>query len=582
MNKEILMKNENKEKINVNHFNFLIANTKEIQKYLEKFKSYLFEYYTLNISHFTNLSKLLNGFSARKNQNFINTPIYQLKLIFQSIIEFQSKNYETMIPNCQNLILISENLISLKKIIEEIYIKHNKLSNLGISKDMNTVSNSIMQYMDDLENKTVEEFVWEKYKKHTLTSNKEKIKNLIDKIKQLEKNLFDYGNEKKGQYYSMIKESDNKIQKIFNDIKNIFQEYISKLKETTKDYIKNLENFENNLNSISINLEIKNVENVFCSKSDFEFKEKDFNKYSIKILKNKKILLKDYNKDNHLENNNDDNFIELKKTKTFTDKFTSSENKKENILFLTDEDIYEIISRLYKYDLKVLDKSKYDLDKEKEKLLSLEKSNKILLDYSENKEKAKKNLNKDFKQIMELINTKIINTIKNAESFFIALNNYRVKGKLNLNDKFYELILYIYNSTFDLLKENNNYTLGNLMIILSQTFYKENGKEKIYILEGIKSHEIFKPNEFWKNIINNKIEDEIKNLMKLEASKLLNQEKKEEIIITKLLAFCSLMKEFNLDKNKISNICALIFEKYKSSQESREQINLFINQIFKI
>ena len=582
MNKEILMKNENKEKINLNHFNFLIANTKEIEKYLEKFKSYLFEYYTLNISHFANLSKLLNGFSARKNQNFINTPIYQLKLIFQSIIEFQSKKYETMIPDCQNLILISENLISLKKIIEEIYIKHNKLSNLGISKDMNTVSNSIMQYMDDLENKTVEEFVWEKYKKHTLTSNKEKIKNLIDKIKQLEKNLFDYGNEKKGQYFSMIKESDNKIQKIFNDIKNIFQEYISKLKETTKDYIKNLENFEKNLNSISINLEIKNVENVFCSKSDFEFKEKDFNKYSIKILKNKKILLKDYNKDNHLENNNDDNFIELKKTKTFTDKFTSSENKKENILFLTDEDIYEIISRLYKYDLKVLDKSKYDLDKEKEKLLSLEKSNKILLDYSENKEKAKKNLNKDFKQIMELINTKIINTIKNAESFFIALNNYRVKGKLNLNDKFYELILYIYNSTFDLLKENNNYTLGNLMIILSQTFYKENGKEKIYILEGIKSHEIFKPNEFWKNIINNKIEDEIKNLMKLEASKLLNQEKKEEIIITKLLAFCSLMKEFNLDKNKISNICALIFEKYKSSQESREQINLFINQIFKI
>ena len=222
MNKEILMKNENKEKINLNHFNFLIANTKEIEKYLEKFKSYLFEYYTLNISHFANLSKLLNGFSARKNQNFINTPIYQLKLIFQSIIEFQSKKYETMIPDCQNLILISENLISLKKIIEEIYIKHNKLSNLGISKDMNTVSNSIMQYMDELENKTVEEFVWEKYKKHTLTSNKEKINNLNDKIKQLEKNLFDYGNEKKGQYYSMIKESDNKIQKIFNDIKNIF------------------------------------------------------------------------------------------------------------------------------------------------------------------------------------------------------------------------------------------------------------------------------------------------------------------------------------------------------------------------
>ena len=578
MNKEILKTNENQEKIYLNHFNFLIANTKEIQKYLEKFKSYLFEYYTLNISHYTNLSKLLNGFTSRKNQNFINTPLYQLKLIFQSIIEMQAKNFEIMIPNFHIFILIAESLIGLKKIVEEICVKHNKLSNLGISKDMCTVSNSIMQYMDELETKTVEEFVWEKYKKHTMASNKEKVENLVDKIKNLEKNLFDYGNDKKGQYFSMIKESEDKIKSIYNDIKNHYQEYMSKLKKATNDYIKNLENFEKNLNSISINLEIKNVEDVFCSKSDFEFKEKDFNKYSIKILKNKKILLKNNNRDTQFESNNEDNFFQLKKTKTFTQKISSHENPKENALFLTDEDIYEIISRLYKYDINIIDKTKYDLDLEKDKLISLENSNNILLTYSENTEKAKEKLNQDFKQIMELINTKILNTIKNAESFFIALNNYRVKGKLNFNDRFYELILYIYNTTQDLLMKNNNYGLGNLMIILSQTFYKEIDGKKIYILEGIKSHDIFKPNEFWKNIIINKIEAEINNLKKLEKSDVVNIKKKEEIIISKLLAFCSLMKEFNLDKNKISDICTLIFDKYKSSEELRDEINLYIKQ----
>ena len=578
MNKEILKTNENQEKIYLNHFNFLIANTKEIQKYLEKFKSYLFEYYTLNISHYTNLSKLLNGFTSRKNQNFINTPLYQLKLIFQSIIEMQAKNFEVMIPNFHIFILIAESLIGLKKIVEEICIKHNKLSNLGISKDMCTVSNSIMQYMDELETKTVEEYVWEKYKKHTMASNKEKIENLVDKIKNLEKNLFDYGNDKKGQYFSMIKESENKIKSIYNDIKNHYQEYMSKLKKATNDYIKNLENFEKNLNSISINLEIKNVEDVFCSKSDFEFKEKDFNKYSIKILKNKKILLKNYSRDTQFESNNDDNFYQLKKTKTFTQKISSHENPKEDALFLTDEDIYEIISRLYKYDINIIDKTKYDLDLEKDKLISLENSNNILLTYSENTEKAKEKLNQDFKQIMELVNTKILNTIKNAESFFIALNNYRVKGKLNFNDKFYDLILYVYNTTQDLLMKSNNHGLGNLMIILSQTFYKEIDGKKIYILEGIKSHDIFKPNEFWKNIIINKIEAEINNLKKLEKSDMVNIKKKEEIIISKLLAFCSLMKEFNLDKNKISDICTLIFDKYKSSEELRDEINLYIKQ----
>ena len=179
---------------------------------------------------------------------------------------------------------------------------------------------------------------------------------------------------------------------------------------------------------------------------------------------------------------------------------------------------------------------------------------------------------------MELINTKILNTIKNAESFFIALNNYRVKGKLNFNDRFYELILYVYNKTQDLLMKSNNYGLGNLMIILSQTFYKEIDGKKIYILEGIKSHDIFKPNEFWKNIIINKIEAEINNLKKLEKSDMVNIKKKEEIIISKLLAFCGLMKEFNLDKNKISDICTLIFDKYKCSEELRDEINLYIKQ----
>ena len=59
---------------------------------------------------------------------------------------------------------------------------------------------------------------------------------------------------------------------------------------------------------------------------------------------------------------------------------------------------------------------------------------------------------------------------------------------------------------------------------------------------------------------------------------MVNIKKKEEIIISKLLAFCSLMKEFNLDKNKISDICTLIFDKYKSSEELRDEINLYIKQ----
>ena len=576
MNKENKLINENPEQINLNYFNYLIANTKEIERYVEKFKGCLFDYYTLNISHFTNLSKLCNVFSGKMNQNFINTPIYQLKLIFQSIIEMQAKIYESMIPDFQIFILISESLIKLKKIIEEMYTKHNKLSNLGIGKEMYEVSATLMQYMNDLEKKTVEEFVWEKYRKHTLNSGNEKINILIDKIKNLEKTLFEYGNDKKSQYFSMIKESNDKIQLIYNGIKNDFQEYTSKLKDATKDFLKKIENFEKNVSSTSINLEIKNIENVFCSKSDFQFKEKDFNKYTIKILKDKKILLKEEKPKVQPKINKNDNPNQLKVTKEIKEKSINAENGNDDILYLTEEDIFEIISRLYNYDLYIVDKSKYDLEQEKGKLISLEISNKILLTYSEDTEKTKTKLIEEEKQVIEVINTKILNNIQNAESFFITLNNYRVSGKWNFNEKFYELLIYIYNTTQNLLMKDINYKLANMMIILSQTYYKEKEGKKIYILEGIKSHDLFKSDEFWKNIIIKKIEDELKSMRKFSISSVVNQDKKEDLVFTKLLAFYSLMKEFNFSQEKLNDISTQIFDKYKISQVTREQLLLYI------
>ena len=121
-----------------------------------------------------------------------------------------------------------------------------------------------------------------------------------------------------------------------------------------------------------------------------------------------------------------------------------------------------------------------------------------------------------------------------------------------------------------------NYKLANMMIILSQTYYKEKEGKKIYILEGIKSHELFKSDEFWKNIIIKKIEDELKSMRKFSVSSIVNQDKKEDLVFTKLLAFYSLMKEFNFSQEKLNDISTQIFDKYKISQVTREQLLLYI------
>ena len=177
----------------------------------------------------------------------------------------------------------------------------------------------------------------------------------------------------------------------------------------------------------------------------------------------------------------------------------------------------------------------------------MELSEKIL-SYSENKETVENKLNSEYKGIMEIIDTKILNNILNAQ-------------------------------TQKLLMKKSNYKLGNIMLVLSQTFYKKIKGEKIYILEGIKSHELYKQIDFWKNIILKKIDEELKIMKKVSSANIINQEKKDELILSKLFPFCQLMKEFDFEKEKISNLSTLILDKYKSSKTTREQIDNYIKNI---
>ena len=212
-----------------------------------------------------------------------------------------------------------------------------------------------------------------------------------------------------------------------------------------------------------------------------------------------------------------------------------------------------------------MDKSNYNLDLEKEKLIAMDLSKEVL-SYNESNEDIQKKFEEKYDEIIESINNKILNKIENLKVFFISFNNYRASGKISLFEKFYELIVYIYKKTLDKLMETSNKKIEGLLLILSQTYYKEINGNKIYILEEIKSHELFKRDEFWKSFIVNKIEEEIKMKRNMESKNnyniLLTQEKKEDIILTKLLPFSELLKEYDVSKNKIFDLVNQIFDKY--------------------
>ena len=561
----------NSDQINLNSFNDLLANSEEANKFIDIYKERLKEYFTINSTQYNRLNELYDNFSSESSgQLFINTPIHKIESIIKNMFQIQLKIYEVIISKGSIFVSIDNELDKIKKIILD---SSSKLKNLSYNNEMitatNKVFNSMMKSMSELEIQEIDEYIWEKYKKHVLGAKEVKPMDMVAFIKNLEKNIYDFVLEKKSSFVSDLKETEKKIQIVFNKMQENFRNYFSYLKDLNNTLSVQFEQIEKEINTEKVIEDIQKNEKNTNPKSNLILDEKDLYtvKYKIKIIKSNKITLKaDQNEIKEEIKNNKE-----QKLNSF----------KEKYLFLTEEDKYQIISKLYSYDLKILDKSQYVLDVEQGKIIASDLSKEILL-YNEEDENTKNKLNEKYEEIIESMNNKIVNNLKNIESFFLVLNNYRAQGKVKLIEKFYDLVIYVYNKAQDLLIKTNNKKLEDLMLILSRTYYKEISGKKIYVVEAIKSHELYKNMDFWKAIVIKQIEDEFKVMRNFNSTNnttnILTQKKKESIIYTKLIPFADLLKDFEFKNDTIIEIINQILDKYKYDKASREQIFSFINE----
>ena len=561
----------NSDQINLNSFNDLLANSEEANKFIDIYKERLKEYFTINSTQYNRLNELYDNFSSESSgQLFINTPIHKIESIIKNMFQIQLKIYEVIISKGSIFVSIDNELDKIKKIILD---SSSKLKNLSYNNEMitatNKVFNSMMKSMSELEIQEIDEYIWEKYKKHVLEAKEVKPVDMVAFIKILEKNIYDFVLEKKSSFVSDLKETEKKIQIVFNKMQENFRNYFSYLKDLNNTLSEQFEHIEKEINTEKVIEDIQKNEKNTNPKSNLILDEKDLYtvKYKIKIIKSNKIALKAEQNEikEEIKNNKE------QKLNSF----------KEKYLFLTEEDKYQIISKLYSYDLKILDKSQYVLDVEQGKIIASDLSKEILL-YNEEDENTKNKLNEKYEEIIESMNNKIVNNLKNIESFFLVLNNYRAQGKVKLIEKFYDLVIYVYNKAQDLLIKTNNKKLEDLMLILSRTYYKEISGKKIYVVEAIKSHELYKNMDFWKAIVIKQIEDEFKVMRNFNSTNnttnILTQKKKESIIYTKLIPFADLLKDFEFKNDTIIEIINQILDKYKYDKASREQIFSFINE----
>ena len=289
---------------------------------------------------------------------------------------------------------------------------------------------------------------------------------------------------------------------IFNDFieNNVTKEFpMIKLEFIPFKLTKNI--FENNQKLNNYNELKKEEQNKIFNLIKNYISENNINLYESDFSK---IFLKSKEQQNLLKSNE----VNLDETKTMIE---------------IDEDDFEIIKS----------KKKNEIEKKKKNFNFIKNFiNTLVIEETESNKKEEKEdenvididesikYNKILVKFMDLISPKNKEKFEYLNAFIQFLTIVRVKGFFKLNPYVYQIFINIF--TYILMNYKNSYDYVRNIILLSQTFYKgddENPDDvKIYLLNGLKNHSVFKEPQTWHRAINYSLSLSIKNssLYKLE------------------------------------------------------------------
>ena len=617
------------------NFSSLFTNIEESKILLQNYETFISKYFETINAFFKQLTEFNYNFLIEdKYKSVINSPIFQLGRIIKKAVQEQINNLFSIICNQEIFFSFKIALTNLSKILSSSPAKYMNNSSNKNSSDVyiKPIVISLMESFSEIESKVIDDYIGKKYNKHLIGLNNEPLQDNIEKAIFLEKTFLDFEEDNKKQLLNDLHEMEIKTTQIFNEMKNIVKDIVNVLKKNSDPYYdelkkeidligkkpisnvviidnKNNKDIDENKKETKINLKenndldmfkyqikiinnpiihvTKNIKKDETNKNvneniDFKEKNENINNSIIKEKNKNENKIDDVKNDEEMEekekqikdkNKEDNNIKENRiKEKENLDNKEEANNGKDKDLTLNEEDIYNIISILYSYDFKMLDNSKYNLDKEKIKVEIFILSQKLLSFDAENNIKEIITDN-EVNSLYELMSDK-----ENIFKFFVMLNNYRATGRYETTERAFNIIINIFIKTENILLSQRDMKLEGLLIILSQTFYKMNNGEKIYLQKAIKDHAIFKKDSFWDNYLNDSIELEINKMKEDEQNitlKLSEDQKKKkvnDIILSIILPISTYMKEFEIKNDIILNIINNIFNKYEVDNEERTMI----------
>ena len=596
--------------VSFDYFNSIKAVGDEVIKYVKGFNQLSQEYMKkLQLFQANFAKKLAKSDNPKITQitsltskiTEIVTQIEELCHVSTDDIDSRAKSFEILLKEkTDNVNNLKKSPAELTKDLNSSYIEINKTKNNFINSISKTEELIEKYYMYQNKIQEHESGLKDKLPENEYNLLKEKLKAQLNEMTNSIKMTKKYEEFHKGSIKASIKKHDKFVEEcnsyrdkikanaceIADEIKTLLCAFMLSLKNNYKQPLCSSDSYLNEFNKLD---EKEEMDKIITSafKTDNQLKNFESTKYQLKSfsrLKNTNYLNDEENNNNDKSNNNQNEDNKRKIVEKLEDGFAE-------MSYICDESLVMTIKTLFE-NFKLIEKEGFDMKFEEAKNRTQKYILKIISNmnnypfakegtYNENNiEKLQEYLDYKREELsnQEIIDlTELLDTHENRIIFLQKLSDYRARGKFVLCDKDYILLSQLFNILSEKIQKDADYRTAEMVIILSQTYFIEEGTKKIYIQDSFKGNKVFKDKSFWEEFLCYSINKEIMKTLnldqKIQEDKENSDYKFSNVVFAQILTLIDNMFEFDLDCETIKDVLNPKISVYKLNDNFKETIN---------
>ena len=561
--------------VSTNYYEFIKLIYENVSKYIKKYKEETSEYFKKISKIQERYTTRLSGEEILKKIKNIDTEhiIYLSQLIF-NIVKVQLTYLNIFIKEVDEIIKSFDKTLKEKNTMSSGYLNEYEDCKNNLQKKYKDIEKAKYLFFD---NANITENLLINFYTPKIPNCKNPEIPIVTKsqiensTKITKKNENDYSNLVKSakacedKFFSLTSNSIDNMTRISCDL-------TTKMKDNIVSLLLNLKNcFKLPLGEIDtylpelVNLdENKKIEEIIKSsyKKDDKLIRVQLEKYEIKSIPK------------YDEDNKDEKFKYIIEDNEIINTINYMEN---NFNLIVKGSLSEINSpkklrcRLLTY--KLLSFSK----KVQVEIKDLEKSEKV--NNNKSNDDDKKNYSITDEEVKELY--ELLEKPENRTIFLKKLNNFRKFGDLEFPTREYYILGNVFNIISRNIKKDKNLENQLALVILSETYYKIEDNEKVYILKTIKNNKIFHDIEFWNDFINKSILKEVdKNLRNDLKNNIEDVKKKrnfEQLVFAQMFPIIKTMIEFDLEDDILNKLIENLVAYYRLDETSKKILLDMIN-----